>query len=91
MSECSFHNHFLRPGWGLRSGRRWALLNLAVIMLFAGWQPYYVGVQTADATAELTGLDEAQAQTNNPRSEILVGSPELWKFRLINAAAIGAR
>lgn len=66
-------------------------MNLAVIMLCAGWQPYRGGVQdTADASAELKGAEAAQAQTVEPSSEFLVGPPELWQFRHLNAA-IGAR
>lgn len=67
-------------------------MNLALIMMFAGWQPNCVGVQPdVKASAERTGLEAAQAQTTTPCSGCLLGSPELWKFRLFNAGAIGAR
>lgn len=91
MRECSFQNLPIRTVWGVKSGRRWAAMNLTVIMLCAGWQPYRGGVQdSADASPELKGLEAAQAQTVEPSSEFLFGPPELWQFRFMNAG-IGAR
>lgn len=91
MRGCSFHDLPIGTVWGVKCGRRWGAMNLAVIMLCAGWQAYRGGMQdAAHASAELKGLEAAQAQTVEPSSEFLVGPTELWQFRLMNAA-IGAR
>ncbi len=91
MSECSFHSRHLQPVRGVRSGRRRASLNLAVMMLVIGCPPHYGGVQiAANAAAELKGLEAAEAQITSTSPKFLVGSRELWKFRLTNAP-MGAR
>jgi len=36
----SLPNRHIPPGLGAESGRRWASMNLAIVLLGMGWQPH---------------------------------------------------
>jgi hypothetical protein len=63
-------------------------MNLA-IMLAIGWQAQCdAGQVSANPSAEVNGLELTEVRLVDP-TNLLVGSPELWKFRRINVAIIG--
>lgn len=88
MSLRSLPNRNVQRGLGAESARRWASMNLAII-LAVGWQaPCDAGQVSANASAGVNGLELTEVRLTDP-TNILVGSPELWKFRRINVAVIG--
>ena len=88
MSLRSLPNRHVQRGLGAESGRRWASMNLA-IMLAVGWQAHCeAGQVSANASAGVNGLELTEVRLTDP-TNLLVGSPELWKFRRINIAIIG--
>lgn len=88
MSLRSLPNRHVQRGLGAESARRWASMNLAII-LAVGWQAHSdAGQASANASAGVNGLELTEVRFTDP-TNILVGSPELWKFRRINVAIIG--
>ena len=80
----SLPNRHSQPGLGAVSGRRWASMNLAIILLGIGWQPHCdAGRIAADASSAVNALEATEVQLVD-LTNFLVGSPELWKFRRIN-------
>ncbi|MGM9472501.1 hypothetical protein ACS5PJ_10900 [Pseudarthrobacter sp. YS3] len=59
-------------------------MNLAVFMLALSWQPHG-GTGGSPATVPAVAEEQtvANVQDVDP-TKLLVGSPELWKFRRIN-------
>lgn len=92
MSESNLNNFHIRPVGSAKSTARWGINELGRSMLCASMQPYGCRIPGgATDTTEVPGLGAAQTQAVNPCPEPLRRSLELWKFRRINTAAIGAR
>lgn len=88
MSLRSLPNRHVQRGLGAESGRRWASMNLSII-LAVGWQAHCdAGKVSANASVEVNGLELTEVRLIEP-TNLLVGSPELWKFRRINVSIIG--
>ena len=84
MSVPSPANHRSRPTRGTDAKRRWASMNLAIFMLALSWQPHAeTGASPVTVPAGVEEQRVADVQPVDP-TKLLVGSPELWKFRRIN-------
>lgn len=58
-------------------------MNLAILMLALSWQPHSATGGSPIITAGVEELTVAAVQPVDP-TKLLVGSPELWKFRRLN-------